>query len=315
MRISISLLTALVFTLPLSAQTKRVAVTFDDLPYATFDPSLANVDEARKNIRSILDTLHAHHVPVVAFVNEKKLMVDGQIDMRVALLQQWLDGDAELGNHTYSHVNINKTPEPQCEDEIIEGEVITSRLMKQRGRQERYFRHPFLMTGADLNQKRQFEAFLHSRGYTVAPVTLENLDWAFNTAYCQALKDNDRDTADKVLAAYLAQTETDIAYYEKMSQDLFGRNISHVMLLHSNQVNALELDKVLSLFERHGYKFITLEEALQDPAYRTPDNYTGHFGEPWEHRWAFTLGKKPDFEGAPDTPKWVWDLYTKATAH
>ncbi|HVZ17775.1 MAG TPA: polysaccharide deacetylase family protein, partial [Terriglobales bacterium] len=139
------LLVICAFWVPLLGQTKTVAITFDDLPYATLGPSLADVYEARLNIRSILDTLKAHHVPVVAFVNERKLQVNDQMDMRIGLLEQWLDGGVELGNHTYSHANLNKTPLPEFEDEVIKGEVITSRLMKERGKTERYFRHPFLM--------------------------------------------------------------------------------------------------------------------------------------------------------------------------
>jgi peptidoglycan/xylan/chitin deacetylase (PgdA/CDA1 family) len=300
-------------TIPLLGQTKTVAITIDDLPYSTLGPNLTDVFEARQNIRSILDTLKAHHVPVVAFVNESKLQVSDQLDMRIGLLEQWLEGGVELGNHTYSHPNLNKTPLPEFEDEVIKGEVITRRLMKAHGQNERYFRHPFLMTGDTLDHKREFEAFLKSREYTVAPVTLENLDWAFNTAYQQALKDDDHDTANKILEAYLGQTDVDLDYYEKMTETLFGRPIAHVMLMHSNRLNGIMLDKVLAKFEARGYKFVTLEEALKDPAYLTADNYAGPYGYPWQHRWALTLGKDQDLKGAPDPPKWVWDLYKKAT--
>jgi len=297
----------------LAAQSKTIAITIDDLPYATLGPSLSDVYEAHENIRSILDTLKEHHVPVVAFVNERKLMVNDQLDMRVGLLEEWLDGGVELGNHTYSHANLNKTPLPAFEDEVIKGETITQRLMKERGKDERYFRHPFLMTGDTLEHKHEFEAFLKSRGYTVAPVTLENLDWAFNSAYRQAVKDGDDVTAHKVLDAYLAQTDIDLDYYEKFTHTLFGRDIAQVMLMHSNQINGMMLDQVLAKFEARGYKFVTLDEALKDPAYQTPDNYAGNYGYPWQHRWALALGKDQDLKGAPDPPKWVWDLYKKAT--
>ncbi|MGZ4787303.1 MAG: polysaccharide deacetylase family protein [Terriglobales bacterium] len=306
----ITILVSLAAALP--AQTRTVAITIDDLPYATLGPSLTDVYEARQNIRSILDTLHAHHVPVVAFVNEKKLQVNDQLDLRIGLLELWLDGGVELGNHTYSHPNLNNTPLAEFEDDVIKGEVITSRLMKDRGKTERYFRHPFLMTGDTLDHKHEFEAFLKSRGYTIAPVTLENLDWAFNAAYRQALKDDDRDTSNKILDAYLVQSDIDIDYYEKMTNTLFGHPIAHVMLMHSNQLNGIMLDQVLAKFEARGYKFVTLDEALKDPAYQTPDNYTGPYGYPWQHRWALTLGKDQDLKGAPDPPKWVWDLYKKA---
>jgi peptidoglycan-N-acetylglucosamine deacetylase len=297
-----------------AGQNKQIAITIDDLPYATLGPGLNEVYEARQNIRSILDTLKAHHAPVVAFVNESKVQVGDQLDLRVGLLEQWLDGGAELGNHTYSHPNMNKMPLADFEDEVIKGEVITRRLMKERGKEERYFRHPFLMTGATLDQKHEFEAFLKARGYTIAPVTLENLDWAFNTVYRQALEQDDQTTAQRVLEAYVAQTDVALDYYEKMDRSLFGRDVPFVMLMHSNRVNGMLLDQVLARFETRGYKFITVEEALKDPAYQTPDNYAGPFGSPWQHRWALALGKEQDLKRAPDTPKWVWDLYQKATA-
>jgi len=296
-----------------AAQTKTIAITIDDLPYAGLNQSMASVIQARHDIRSITQTLKAHHVPAVAFVNEQKLQVPDQVDMRIGLLEIWLDAGVPLGNHTYSHIDLNKNPEPKCEDDVIRGEVISRRLMQARGLDYKYFRHPFLRTGANLEQKNAFEAFLKSRGYVVAPVTTENVDWLFNSAYERALQDDDQDLANRLLDAYLVHTDVEMNYYEKMVQMEFGRPIAHVMLLHANRLNGIVLDQVLSKFEARGYKFVPLDEALKDPAYQTADNYTGPYGYPWPHRWAITLGKDPDFKNAPDPPKWVMDQYEKAT--
>jgi peptidoglycan/xylan/chitin deacetylase (PgdA/CDA1 family) len=296
-----------------AAQTKTIAITIDDLPYATLNPTMTSVIQARQDIRSITQTLKAHNAPAVAFVNEQKLQVPDQVDMRIGLLEMWLDAGVLLGNHTYSHLDLNKNPESQCEDEVVRGEVVTRRLMKARGLEYKYFRHPFLRTGANLGQKNSFEAFLKSRGYVVAPVTTENVDWLFNSAYERAVKDDDHNLANRLLEAYLVHTDVEMDYYEKMVQTEFGRPIAHIMLLHSDRLNGIMLDKVLSKLEARGYKFITLEEALKDPAYQTADNYTGPYGSPWPHRWAITLGKDPDFKNAPDPPKWVLDQYEKAT--
>jgi peptidoglycan/xylan/chitin deacetylase (PgdA/CDA1 family) len=295
-----------------SAQTKSIAITIDDLPYARLDNSVASVNRAQQDIRSITETLKAHHAPAIAFVNEQKLHVPDQIDARVALLNLWLDAGVPLGNHTYSHIDLNKNPEGACEDEVIRGEVVSRRLMKARGLEYKYFRHPFLRTGANLEQKNAFEAFLKSRGYVVAPVTSENVDWLFNSAYERALTDGDNDLANRLLDAYLVHTDVEMDYYERMIRMEFGRDIAQVILLHANRLNGLMLDKVLSKLEARGYRFIPLDEALKDPAYQTADNYTGPYGYPWPHRWAITLGKNPDFKNAPDPPKWVLDQYNKS---
>jgi len=311
MKIPVACFLIILFALPSTAQSKTVAITIDDLPYSGLGSSVANVQQARDDIAKILATLKAHHVPVVGFVNEVELNVEGQRDMRAALLQQWIDAGVELGNHTYSHANINLIPEPQAEDEVVKGEVITQRLMKLHGEQERYFRHPYLRTGATLDQKHQFEAFLKSRGYTVVPVTTENLDWAYDTAWEEAIKEHDRQAEQKVLDGYIAQTAYSLDYYEKLTHAIFGRDIPYIMLMHSTHLNAAELDKVLATFEAHGYKFVTVSEALKDPAYQTPDNYAGKEGLIWQDRWAIALGKHPDV-GRRDSPPWLWTLYDKA---
>jgi hypothetical protein len=62
------------------------------------------------------------------------------------------------------------------------------------------------------------------------------------------------------------------------------------------------------MLEGRGYRFITLEDALQDPAYQSPDTYVGSGGITWLHRWALTKGMpKPFFAGEPDVPRFVAD--------
>ena len=47
---------------------------------------------------------------------------------------------------------------------------------------------------------------------------------------------------------------------------------------------------MLSKLESRGYEFISLAEALRDPAYATPDDYDGSAGISWLHRWSLSLG-------------------------
>lgn len=103
----------LLLSLSIAAQTnnssRKMAVTFDDLPYiaAGQPPNLRN---AQRATREILRVLTAHHAPAIGFVNEEKLQIRGEVDARIALLQQWLDAGMILGNHTYSHPDFNTLP-------------------------------------------------------------------------------------------------------------------------------------------------------------------------------------------------------------
>ena len=288
---------------------RRVALTFDDLPKAALGESFPDVIRARRSIGAIIETLKAHHAPAIAFVNEQKLFVSDQIDARVALLDLWLEGGVPLGNHTYSHADLHKTPAPQFEDDVIRGEVVTRRLMKAHGWDEHYFRYPYLRTGPTKEAKEQVEAFLKSRGYVNAPVTIDNADYIFNKVYNDALAKDDHDLADRVRAAYLQFEDVNLDYFERLTSDTLGRNMAHIMLLHSNDINAACLDELLTRLEARGYQFITIDEALKDPAYQIKDDFVSGWGISWLHRWRQTLGKPPAYRDSPDPPKWVLDLY------
>jgi len=94
----------------------------------------------------------------------------------------------------------------------------------------------------------------------------------------------------------------------------FGREIPQVILLHLDQLNADRLDGILSLFEKRGYVFVSLDQALQDPAYATADDYASPDGLMWLERWQIALGKQIH-AAEPPPPKWAQDAYRRITGH
>ena|SRR5579864_637678 len=291
----------------LEASAKTVAVTVDDLPGAVpgTGQSQGNLKDFQKINRAIPQILKAHHAPAIGFVNEWKLQVADERDARVALLQAWLDAGLLLGNHTYSHPSINAIPLAQYEDEMIRGEVVTRALMKAASQEEKYFRHPFLMTGPTEAAKAAFEAFLKERGYRVAPVTVDNDDWVFNDVLGAAREKGNEELADRTNKAYLEYMNGAFEYYEGISRSLFHREIAQVLLIHDNALEAECLDGLLTNLEQRGYRFISLDEALADPAYTTRDLFIGPQGFSWLIRWKLAFGQKADWQSEPDPPAWV----------
>ena len=218
----------------------------------------------------------------------------------------WLDEGLELGNHTFSHPDLNSTPLNVFEQDVIRGEEVTSRLLKARGQKLRYFRHPFLHAGNNIETKRRFEEFLAARGYRIASVTIDNSEWIFARAYENALLRGDRQMAKRVAQAYIPYMEEKFAYFEQQSLALFGYEMKQVLLLHANSLNADYFDGLARMIKKRGYTFITLDDALKDKAYTSPDSYAGPGGITWIHRWAITAGKDKDFfKGEPRTPAFV----------
>jgi peptidoglycan/xylan/chitin deacetylase (PgdA/CDA1 family) len=294
-----------------AAAERQVAVTFDDLPGPA--AGLVSPDAAfvRDNTRKLLAAFKAHEVPVVGFVNEDKLHRPGEpadaAALRLATLGLWLDAGLELGNHTFSHRSLNRTGLQEFEADVVRGETATQELLARRGTTLRYFRHPFLQVGLDLGKRRAFETFLKARGYTIAPVTMDNDEYMYAFVYADAVRRRDEALANKVASDYLRYMNETFAYAEALAQSVVGRDIRHILLLHANTLNADHFGALAEVLEKRGYRFITLEKALQDEAYALPDTYVGEWGVSWLTHWQLSAGKPRT--PAPDPPRWLLAAY------
>lgn len=282
---------------------RQVAITIDDLPAGMAD-RLPAADITAMTTK-LLGTLRDQKIPVVGFVNEKKLYKTGEVDERIKALQMWLDYGFELGNHTFSHASLNQVGLKAWEDEVIQGESVTRMLLAPRKMKLRYFRHPYLDTGRDLLTRRQAEAFLVERGYRIAPITLDGWDWMFAGLYEDAKKRNDIPLQQQIVKEYLAYHDAVFAYDEKLSVKVVGYEPKQILLLHASNLEADHIGELLDVLRKRGYRFVTLEDALSDQAYSLPDTYVGEEGTGWIDHWAITQGKIP--QGAPVFPQWVMD--------
>jgi peptidoglycan/xylan/chitin deacetylase (PgdA/CDA1 family) len=93
---------------------------------------------------------------------------------------------AELGNHAHSHFDVNGTPLEQYTADITRGE-------------------------------EPLRSVLAAKGYTVAPVTLDNADCAYAASY---LRPEDRERAQRESLPYM---ESLVAFFEARSVEVVGR--------------------------------------------------------------------------------------------
>jgi len=292
-------------TLTSTIASREVAVTIDDLPTASVLGD--DLERAQQTTTQLLAALARNQVPAIGFVNEQKLRTDATVDpRRVALLRQWLDAGFDLGNHTFSHVDLHSTPLDVYERQVLDGEKVTRELLRERGRTIRYFRHPFLHAGRSAEDRQRFETFLTQHGYTVAPITIDNYDYLFAAAYDRAGARHDPKMQETIADAYISYMEAVTAYYEQQSVVIVGREVRQTLLIHASALNAGTFDRLASMFRSRGYHFISLDRALEDPAYRHRDEYYGPAGITWLHRWAMTDGKRGAiFAGEPPVPEWI----------
>ncbi len=286
---------------------REVAVTFDDLPGVAMGRSGRCDTQAYTEVnRKLLRSITAERIPAFGLVVEGRLC-ERRRDALPGILNLWLDAGLELGNHSFSHFDLNNTPLALYQADVVRGETVTARLLQQRGKKLKYFRHPFLHAGKEPETKKAFEKFLEERGYKIAPVTIDNQEWVFAEVYAKVKGRGDEATARRIANMYLAYMEEVFDFFEKLSVEVVGREIKQVLLLHVNPLNADYFDELVSMMKRSGYTFISLDEALADPAYSLPDTYVGTRGLSWLHRWA--LGKGLKMREEPREPEFIANLY------
>jgi peptidoglycan/xylan/chitin deacetylase (PgdA/CDA1 family) len=288
---------------------RRIAITFDDLPWVMLrdaPPADMGAEQAR-----LIASLKQAGVPVIGFVNEGLLYAGDTLQPeRVHMLEDWLDAGFELGNHTRWHSDLNAVGVPAFESGILDGERILRPMLATRGLTPRWFRYPYLRTGTTLEEKAEVETCLAGHGYRVAPVTINSSESVFALAYRRAIAAQATDeTLQKLRDGYITYMLAELAYYERHSLALLGHDIPQVILLHASELNADTCTDLLSAIRARGYRFVTLDEATADPAYRLDDTYTGALGTSWIFRWAKTQGRPDTFYfGEPQTPQWVVEL-------
>ncbi len=285
-------------------RTERfIAVTIDDLPVVSTRRDLKTRQEITKKL---LNHITKAKIPAIGFVNENKLYAgDKRDETQIDLLRSWLNASLELGNHTFSHRSLNNIELKDYQDDILRGEIVTKELLETKGKQMRYFRHPFLQTGLSLEVKDGLNKFLAEHSYTIAPVTIDNADWIYARAYDNAFDKNDKKLMKQVGASYVPYLESKMAYWERQSVKLFNREIKQVLLLHANFINSDYFDDIAKMLAKRDYKFITLEEALKDEAYKLPDTFNRQAGISWLHRWALAKGRENILPDEPKTPDFV----------
>ena len=299
------LVSVLLYVISAYGQNRQVCFSFDDLPVVGYGITDTTFQKLVSN--RLVGSLSKNRIPAIGFVNEKKLYEAGQVStFQIGLLKSWLDHGLELGNHTYSHPDYNTVSYREFTEDLLKGEILTRKLLRDKGKALKYFRHPFLHVGPTRAMADSLDAFLASHGYTTAPVTIDNEDYLFALAYHRASIKKDTALMKRIGSDFLVYMEAKMKYYEKQSVAMFGREIPQILLLHASLLNADYTDALAAIFRKNNYAFVGMDKVLEDTAYQTKITVYGKWGISWIDKWALSRGKKGDFfKEEPVTPEYI----------
>lgn len=146
-----------------------------------------------------------------------------------------------------------------------------------------------------------------ARGYRLAASTIDTSDYIFATAFERALKQNDTAMQRKIEDTYLSYTTTEVRYYADLNRKVLGYEPPEVLLLHLSSLNAATMDRILAILRSMHYRFVSLNRAQADPAYRRSPAVATKFGPMWAYRWARERQVKVDGRLEQEPPQWVQD--------
>jgi peptidoglycan-N-acetylglucosamine deacetylase len=243
------------------ARGQQMAVTFDDLPaHGALPAGMTRLEITQ----SILMTLKREKLPpVYGFINGERGADDPS---SLSVLKSWVAAGEPLGNHTWAHLDLNEETAEEFQAEVLRNEPLLQSLM---GREDwHWLRYPFLHEGATLEKRRAVRSWLFAHGYKIAQVSMDFGDYLWNEPYARCVAKHDEASIAKLHDTYLALADQYFGSFRELSRLVYGRDVKYVLLMHVGAFDARMLPELLKLYRSKGVIFISLPDAMSDPAYQ-----------------------------------------------
>lgn len=226
------------------AQKRMIALTIDDLPF---------VGESKNfHLNMIIDTLKTNQIPATGFI------IASEVTPEIGpVLHKFHETNLGLGNHTYSHIDLNKVDAETYIREIDTADRLLAPFMTQ----PKFFRYPYLVEGNG-PKKVKVEQFLLTKNYHIAPVSIDSKDFIFNQLLLTVPEAERRHFLTVLKPCYL-----DFIWQQTLKAEEHSRATRHpdepqILLIHANLLNAYVLPDIINLYKQNGYQFISLQQAL-----------------------------------------------------
>lgn len=270
---------------------RKIAIGFVSIP--PVDRTANPPKDSDATARLLIAKLQQYKVPAIGFVTGSAIS-DGDklFPVRANIVRLWRDAGLEVGIGSFKHVWFYNTPYDDYLAGVEKNEAVVRKILSEKNLTLRYFSYPYLNTGKSVEDRDRFESWLGDRGLASVKYTIDNNEWMYSYAYDMARNDNDLHTMNEIRVDFIKYMDRMMDHYEAYSRELFGRDVAQTMVLTPSRLVADSADDLFGTLQKRGYKFVPIDEAQSDEAYKTPENMIGEFGNSWFERWTVSQGRK-----------------------
>jgi peptidoglycan/xylan/chitin deacetylase (PgdA/CDA1 family) len=237
--------------------TKRIALSFDDLPRGP--GAFLTIEERAPLLIAALRKAGVRQA--VFFANPGRVSGTDGDEGRIAA---FVRAGHVLANHSFSHPHLKSTTAEAYLADIDKAEA----WLKIRAGHRPWFRYPFLDEGGPDKPKRDaVRAGLKTRGLTNGYVTAEASDWNMEQLAIDAKKAGKRIDMKALRDLYVESHVEAADFADALMQKAIGRSPMHVMLLHETDLAALYIADLVKALRAKGWEIVTADQAYADPVY------------------------------------------------
>jgi peptidoglycan/xylan/chitin deacetylase (PgdA/CDA1 family) len=290
----------------------KLAVTVDDL-FLWPEVGHQNGFSPASCSESLMRAFATNGVPAVyAFSATFALDDDPAL---TSVLDEWCATGHHIGGHTHFHACLNWLGAKRYIEDIDQSHELIEQWVAKAP--TRYFRFAMDMLGDTQSKTNEVLTHLAQTGYMHAPISYWFYDTQFVFPYDRAKRLDKQDDLEWLRDKFVETAVSCLRGQVAASEQCLGRVPAHISLVHNSPIAADTYDRVLEAYAEAGAEFVTLEEAMRDPANMiVAPGANPHFRN-LTQRWAEVLGV--EIEGTPPevleeldaiAPIDGWDSYT-----
>jgi len=214
---------------------------------------------------------------------------------QTSVLDTWCDAGHHVGGHTHFHASLNWLGAKRYIEDLDQSHELIEPWVSRAP--ARYFRFAMDMLGDTRSKTDEVMTHLAQTGFMHAPISYWFYDTQFVFPYDRALSIGSNDDAAWLRDKFVETAVSCLRSQVEASARNLGRIPAHISLIHNSAIAADTYDRVLEAYAEAGVEFVTLEEAMRDPANLiVAPGANPHFRN-LTQRWAEVLGVK--VEGSP----------------